>query len=213
MRALHFLLLLGLGCPWPVCGLRVAAWRKGGREPQVGHRAFLERRRTSWVRCMPSPRPFSSPSSAGHLGFSKGRLGVLITPGLSRTLPPSQVRSLSRTDEARGLLWLLEEESLQPGGNEETLLERLFTYYGPQDGDKKGQRGKRRPFGLSPGRPGWAQGAAFNFMSHMPLFLPVSGIAIGLFFSWLLKVLSTHSTHAPPGFFPPCRPESTAPQQ
>ncbi|KAJ6657316.1 hypothetical protein lerEdw1_002683 [Lerista edwardsae] len=48
------------------------------------------------------------------------------------------VRSLTRTDEARGLLWLLEEESLQPGGNEDTLLERLFTYYGPQDGDKKG---------------------------------------------------------------------------
>uniref|UniRef100_A0A8D2LMX8 Myosin XVIIIA n=1 Tax=Varanus komodoensis TaxID=61221 RepID=A0A8D2LMX8_VARKO len=50
-----------------------------------------------------------------------------------------QVRSLTRTDEARGLLWLLEEESLQPGGNEDTLLERLFAYYGPQDGDKKGQ--------------------------------------------------------------------------
>ncbi|KAL8198975.1 UNVERIFIED_CONTAM: Unconventional myosin-XVIIIa, partial [Gekko kuhli] len=49
-----------------------------------------------------------------------------------------QVRSLARTDEARGLLWLLEEESLQPGGNEDTLLERLFAYYGPQDGDKKG---------------------------------------------------------------------------
>ncbi|KAM6464667.1 unconventional myosin-XVIIIa isoform 4-T6 [Liasis olivaceus] len=48
------------------------------------------------------------------------------------------VRTLARTDEARGLLWLLEEESLQPGGNEESLLERLFTYYGPQDGDKKG---------------------------------------------------------------------------
>ncbi|XP_066492614.1 unconventional myosin-XVIIIa isoform X2 [Tiliqua scincoides] len=48
------------------------------------------------------------------------------------------VRSLARTDEARGLLWLLEEESLQPGGNEDTLLERLFTYFGPQDGDKKG---------------------------------------------------------------------------
>ncbi|XP_053130593.1 unconventional myosin-XVIIIa isoform X13 [Hemicordylus capensis] len=48
------------------------------------------------------------------------------------------VRTLARTDEARGLLWLLEEESLQPGGNEDTLLERLFTYYGPQDGDKKG---------------------------------------------------------------------------
>ncbi|NWV20065.1 MY18A protein, partial [Origma solitaria] len=49
------------------------------------------------------------------------------------------VRSLARTDEARGLLWLLEEEALQPGGNEDTLLERLFSYYGPQEGGKKGQ--------------------------------------------------------------------------
>ncbi|XP_074830806.1 unconventional myosin-XVIIIa isoform X2 [Natator depressus] len=49
-----------------------------------------------------------------------------------------EVRSLARTDEARGLLWLLEEEALQPAGNEDTLLERLFAYYGPQEGDKKG---------------------------------------------------------------------------
>ncbi|XP_044849830.1 unconventional myosin-XVIIIa isoform X1 [Mauremys mutica] len=48
------------------------------------------------------------------------------------------VRSLARTDEARGLLWLLEEEALQPAGNEDTLLERLFAYYGPQEGDKEG---------------------------------------------------------------------------
>nr|XP_030143681.3 unconventional myosin-XVIIIa isoform X13 [Taeniopygia guttata] len=48
------------------------------------------------------------------------------------------VRSLARTDEARGLLWLLEEEALQPGGSEDTLLERLFSYYGPQEGGKKG---------------------------------------------------------------------------
>ncbi|NXI30862.1 MY18A protein, partial [Sterrhoptilus dennistouni] len=48
------------------------------------------------------------------------------------------VRSLARTDEARGLLWLLEEEALQPGGNEDTLLDRLFSYYGPQEGSKKG---------------------------------------------------------------------------
>uniref|UniRef100_F7EJE8 Uncharacterized protein n=1 Tax=Xenopus tropicalis TaxID=8364 RepID=F7EJE8_XENTR len=46
------------------------------------------------------------------------------------------VRTLARTDEARGLLWLLEEEALQPGGNEDTLLERLFTYYGPQESKK-----------------------------------------------------------------------------
>ncbi|NXN80856.1 MY18A protein, partial [Bombycilla garrulus] len=48
------------------------------------------------------------------------------------------VWSLARTDEARGLLWLLEEEALQPGGNEDTLLERLLSYYGPQEGGKKG---------------------------------------------------------------------------
>ncbi|XP_036623176.1 unconventional myosin-XVIIIa isoform X5 [Trichosurus vulpecula] len=49
------------------------------------------------------------------------------------------VRSLARPDEARGLLWLLEEEAVVPGGTDEALLERLFSYYGPQEGDKKGQ--------------------------------------------------------------------------
>ncbi|XP_041580990.1 unconventional myosin-XVIIIa isoform X3 [Vulpes lagopus] len=51
----------------------------------------------------------------------------------------SLVRSLARTDEARGLLWLLEEEALVPGATEDALLERLFSYYGPQEGDKKSQ--------------------------------------------------------------------------
>lgn len=50
-----------------------------------------------------------------------------------------QVRSLARTDEARGLLWLLEEEALAPGATEDALLERLFSYYGPREGDKKGR--------------------------------------------------------------------------
>uniref|UniRef100_A0A4W4HLT3 Myosin XVIIIAb n=1 Tax=Electrophorus electricus TaxID=8005 RepID=A0A4W4HLT3_ELEEL len=49
------------------------------------------------------------------------------------------VRTLARTDEARGLLWLMEEEALQPGSSEDTLLERLFTYYGPAEGEVKGQ--------------------------------------------------------------------------
>uniref|UniRef100_A0A7N8XXH4 Myosin XVIIIAa n=1 Tax=Mastacembelus armatus TaxID=205130 RepID=A0A7N8XXH4_9TELE len=49
----------------------------------------------------------------------------------------SQVRA-ARTDEARGLLWLMEEEALQPGGSEETLLGRLFSYYGPAEGESKG---------------------------------------------------------------------------
>ncbi|XP_037056889.1 unconventional myosin-XVIIIa isoform X2 [Peromyscus leucopus] len=50
----------------------------------------------------------------------------------------SLVRSLAHADEARGLLWLLEEEALVPGATEEALLDRLFSYYGPQEGDKKG---------------------------------------------------------------------------
>ncbi|XP_072312347.1 unconventional myosin-XVIIIa isoform X4 [Eucyclogobius newberryi] len=50
------------------------------------------------------------------------------------------VRALSRADEARGLLWLLEEEAVHPGGSEETMLERLFNYYGSAQGDGKGGR-------------------------------------------------------------------------
>ncbi|XP_034557017.1 unconventional myosin-XVIIIa isoform X5 [Notolabrus celidotus] len=48
------------------------------------------------------------------------------------------VRTLARTDEARGLLWLMEEEAVQPGGSEETMLDRLFSYYGSTQGDNKG---------------------------------------------------------------------------
>ncbi|XP_060764495.1 unconventional myosin-XVIIIa isoform X4 [Neoarius graeffei] len=48
------------------------------------------------------------------------------------------VRTPSRTDEARGLLWLMEEEALHPAGSEDTLLERLFSYYGPAEGESKG---------------------------------------------------------------------------
>lgn len=56
---------------------------------------------------------------------------------------PSQVRTLARTDEARGLLWLMEEEAVQPGGSEETMLERLFSYYGSVQGESKGERSVR----------------------------------------------------------------------
>uniref|UniRef100_A0A3Q3IM08 Myosin XVIIIAb n=1 Tax=Monopterus albus TaxID=43700 RepID=A0A3Q3IM08_MONAL len=46
--------------------------------------------------------------------------------------------SYTRTNEARGLLWLMEEEAVQPGGSEETLLDRLFRYYGSAQGENKG---------------------------------------------------------------------------
>ncbi|XP_070761282.1 unconventional myosin-XVIIIa-like [Enoplosus armatus] len=48
------------------------------------------------------------------------------------------VRTLARKDEARGLLWLMEEEAVQPGGSEETMLERLFSYYGSAQAENKG---------------------------------------------------------------------------
>ncbi|CAG9770131.1 unnamed protein product [Ceutorhynchus assimilis] len=43
----------------------------------------------------------------------------------------------SQTDlhdaDRRGLLWLLDEESIYPGGNDDSFLERLFTHYGDRD--------------------------------------------------------------------------------
>ncbi|KAM4628038.1 unconventional myosin-XVIIIa-like isoform 3-T3 [Polymixia lowei] len=57
---------------------------------------------------------------------------------IDQTSTQALVRTLARTDEARGLLWLMEEEAVQPGGSEETLLERLFSYYGPTRGESKG---------------------------------------------------------------------------
>ncbi|XP_072231134.1 unconventional myosin-XVIIIa-like isoform X2 [Leuresthes tenuis] len=56
---------------------------------------------------------------------------------VDQTSSQALVRTV-RTDEARGLLWLMEEEALQPGGSEETLLGRLFSYYGPAEGESKG---------------------------------------------------------------------------
>ncbi|XP_074016650.1 unconventional myosin-XVIIIa [Numenius arquata] len=83
------------------------------------------------------------------------------------------VRSLARTDEARGLLWLLEEEALQPGGNEDSLLERLFSYYGPQEGGKKGHNpllpsDKPRHFllGHSSGT-NWVEYDATGWLNHV----------------------------------------------
>ncbi|KAM6373015.1 LOW QUALITY PROTEIN: unconventional myosin-XVIIIa [Pluvialis apricaria] len=83
------------------------------------------------------------------------------------------VRSLARTDEARGLLWLLEEEALQPGGNEDTLLQRLFSYYGPQEGGKKGHNpllpsDKPRHFllGHSSGT-NWVEYDATGWLNHV----------------------------------------------
>ncbi|XP_064892945.1 unconventional myosin-XVIIIa isoform X5 [Columba livia] len=83
------------------------------------------------------------------------------------------VRSLARTDEARGLLWLLEEEALQPGGNEDTLLERLFSYYGPQEAGKKGHNpllpsDKPRHFllGHSSGT-NWVEYDATGWLNHV----------------------------------------------
>ncbi|XP_029547520.1 unconventional myosin-XVIIIa-like [Salmo trutta] len=86
---------------------------------------------------------------------------------------PSQalVRTL-RTDEARGLLWLMEEEALQPGGSEDTLLGRLFSYYGPAEGESKGhtlllKSGKPHHFllGHSHGTD-WVEYDARGWLSH-----------------------------------------------
>lgn len=73
---------------------------------------------------------------------SKTQTSLLICPNkkdIFACLCSSQVRTLARTDEARGLLWLMEEEAVHPGGSEETMLERLFSYYGSAQGENKGE--------------------------------------------------------------------------
>ncbi|XP_062393325.1 unconventional myosin-XVIIIa [Sardina pilchardus] len=62
----------------------------------------------------------------------------LSVAAVDQTSSQALVRTLSRTDEARGLLWLMEEEAVQPGGTEASLLDRLFSYYGPAEGQTKG---------------------------------------------------------------------------
>uniref|UniRef100_A0AAY4CUU8 Myosin XVIIIAb n=1 Tax=Denticeps clupeoides TaxID=299321 RepID=A0AAY4CUU8_9TELE len=71
--------------------------------------------------------------------------GIESSPSLSvsavdQASSQALVSTLGRTDEARGLLWLMEEEALQPAGTEDTLVERLFSYYGPAEGESKGHR-------------------------------------------------------------------------
>ncbi|XP_072249254.1 unconventional myosin-XVIIIa-like isoform X1 [Leuresthes tenuis] len=62
----------------------------------------------------------------------------LSVAAIDQASPQALVRSLARTEEARGLLWLMEEEAVQPGGSEETMLERFFSYYGYAQGENKG---------------------------------------------------------------------------
>ncbi|CAL8336239.1 unnamed protein product [Boreogadus saida] len=82
------------------------------------------------------------------------------------------VRTLARTDEARGLLWLMEEEAVQPGGSEETLLERLFSYYGTPHGESnrpslllKGDKPQHFLLGHSSGTD-WVEYDAHGWLSH-----------------------------------------------
>ncbi|KAA8587159.1 hypothetical protein FQN60_000995 [Etheostoma spectabile] len=80
-----------------------------------------------------------------------------------------------RTDEARGLLWLMEEEALQPGGSEETLLGRLFSYYGPAEGEShtfllKSEKDRHFLLGHSHGTD-WVEYDAcgwLNYAKHNP---------------------------------------------
>uniref|UniRef100_A0A8C5BKG1 Myosin XVIIIA b n=1 Tax=Gadus morhua TaxID=8049 RepID=A0A8C5BKG1_GADMO len=99
----------------------------------------------------------------------KSLLGMLRNP-----LQIQSVRTLARTDEARGLLWLMEEEAVQPGGSEETLLERLFSYYGTPHGESnskgpslllKGDKPQHFLLGHSSGTD-WVEYDAQGWLSH-----------------------------------------------
>lgn len=71
------------------------------------------------------------------------------TEGIVQEIDPNQLVSLIdkapqshvvrgsqrdlREQDRRGLLWLLDEESMYPGSNDDTFLERLFSHYGDRE--------------------------------------------------------------------------------
>lgn len=68
-------------------------------------------------------------------GFNDSFPGPLVS--LIDRAPQSHVVRTSQRDlreaDRRGLLWLLDEESIYPNANDDSFLERLFTHYGDRD--------------------------------------------------------------------------------
>lgn len=68
-------------------------------------------------------------------GFNESFPGPLVS--LIDRSPQSHVVRTSQRDlreaDRRGLLWLLDEESIYPNANDDSFLERLFTHYGDRD--------------------------------------------------------------------------------
>uniref|UniRef100_A0A3B3RZY8 Myosin XVIIIAa n=1 Tax=Paramormyrops kingsleyae TaxID=1676925 RepID=A0A3B3RZY8_9TELE len=63
---------------------------------------------------------------------------VETSPSSSIAVVDQPARMPAQADEARGLLWLMEEEALQPGCSEDALVMRLLSYYGPTEGGGHG---------------------------------------------------------------------------
>lgn len=68
-------------------------------------------------------------------GFNESFPGPLVN--LIDRAPTNHVVRTSQRDlreaDRRGLLWLLDEESIYPNSNDDTFLERLFTHYGDRE--------------------------------------------------------------------------------
>lgn len=68
-------------------------------------------------------------------GFNESFPGPLVS--LIDRSPQNQVVRSSQRDlreaDRRGLLWLLDEESIYPNSNDDSFLERLFTHYGDRE--------------------------------------------------------------------------------
>lgn len=68
-------------------------------------------------------------------GFQDSEPGQLVS--LIDKAPQNHVLRTSQRDlreqDRRGLLWLLDEESMYPGSNDDSFLERLFSHYGDRE--------------------------------------------------------------------------------
>ncbi|XP_076756790.1 unconventional myosin-XVIIIa isoform X1 [Xylocopa sonorina] len=70
------------------------------------------------------------------IGSSQGLISLLdrgSSQGATMLRTSQSDLSGSRQMERKGLLWLLDEETVCPGGSDETFLDRLFSHYGDRD--------------------------------------------------------------------------------
>jgi myosin XVIII len=115
------------------CGLQSGATLSDLKHNYLQERLQLLFHHTTLV--MPRERYAQEMVEIDTEGFNESFPGPIVS--LIDRSPQSHVVRTSQRDlrevDRRGLLWLLDEESIYPNSNDDSFLERLFTHYGDRE--------------------------------------------------------------------------------